>query len=50
MVYIRCCDARQMPLKDGVVQCVVISPPYWGLRDYVLGASCQRPMRTRLSA
>ena len=23
-----------LPLKDGSVQCVVTSPPYWGLRDY----------------
>ena len=27
-------DARHIPLADGVVQCVVTSPPYWGLRDY----------------
>lgn len=27
-------DARQIPLRDGCVQCVVTSPPYWGLRDY----------------
>lgn len=27
-------DARMIPLKSGVVQCVVTSPPYWGLRDY----------------
>lgn len=27
-------DARSIPLKDGCVQCVVTSPPYWGLRDY----------------
>lgn len=27
-------DARRIPLKDGSVQCVVTSPPYWGLRDY----------------
>jgi DNA modification methylase len=27
-------DARGIPLADGVVQCVVTSPPYWGLRDY----------------
>ncbi len=27
-------DARAIPLKDGCVQCVVTSPPYWGLRDY----------------
>lgn len=31
-------DARYIPLKSGVMQCVVTSPPYWGLRDYgVLG-------------
>ena len=29
-------DARHIPLADGVVQCVVTSPPYWGLRDYGL--------------
>jgi DNA modification methylase len=27
-------DARHTPLADGCVQCVVTSPPYWGLRDY----------------
>jgi len=27
-------DARQIPLRDRSVQCVVTSPPYWGLRDY----------------
>jgi DNA modification methylase len=27
-------DARSIPLADGVVHCVVTSPPYWGLRDY----------------
>jgi DNA modification methylase len=27
-------DARQIPLQDACVQCVVTSPPYWGLRDY----------------
>ncbi|MGO9056377.1 MAG: DNA-methyltransferase [Candidatus Binataceae bacterium] len=27
-------DARQIPLANGCVQCVVTSPPYWGLRDY----------------
>ena len=27
-------DARQLPLADGSVHCVVTSPPYWGLRDY----------------
>jgi DNA modification methylase len=27
-------DARHLPLADRSVQCVVTSPPYWGLRDY----------------
>jgi len=27
-------DARFLPLKDASVDCVVTSPPYWGLRDY----------------
>lgn len=27
-------DARYIPLKAATVQCVVASPPYWGLRDY----------------
>ena len=27
-------DARHIPLRDGCVQCVVTSPPYFGLRDY----------------
>lgn len=27
-------DARTIPLADESVQCVVTSPPYWGLRDY----------------
>ena len=27
-------DARKLPIADGVVQCVVTSPPYWGLRKY----------------
>ena len=27
-------DARHIPLRDQSVQCVVTSPPYWGLRDY----------------
>ena len=29
-------DARQLPLPDNYVQCVVTSPPYFGLRDYGL--------------
>jgi site-specific DNA-methyltransferase (cytosine-N4-specific) len=27
-------DAHHIPLADKSVQCVVTSPPYWGLRDY----------------
>jgi DNA modification methylase len=27
-------EARALPLRDGCVNCVVTSPPYWGLRDY----------------
>jgi hypothetical protein len=27
-------DARHLPFAAGCVQCVVTSPPYWGLRDY----------------
>jgi hypothetical protein len=27
-------DARAIPLRTRSVQCVVTSPPYWGLRDY----------------
>ncbi len=27
-------DARSIPLRDGCVQCVVTSPPYFFLRDY----------------
>lgn len=27
-------DARAIPLRDESVNCVVTSPPYWGLRDY----------------
>lgn len=29
-------DARRIPLADEAVQCVVTSPPYWGLRKYGL--------------
>ncbi len=30
-----CCDVTKgIPLPDKSVQCVVTSPPYWGLRDY----------------
>jgi DNA modification methylase len=27
-------DARRIPLADNSVQCIVTSPPYWGLRKY----------------
>jgi DNA modification methylase len=27
-------DAGSLPIADGVVQCCVTSPPYWGLRKY----------------
>lgn len=27
-------DARHLPIESNTVQCVVTSPPYWGLRDY----------------
>ena len=27
-------DAQSIPLAEGSVQCVVTSPPYWGLRKY----------------
>ena len=30
-------DARNIPLAGESVQCVVTSPPYWGLRDYGIG-------------
>src|SRR4029453_8960312 len=32
--YLLAGDARQLPLAPASVQCVVTSPPYWGLRDY----------------
>lgn len=33
-VLLVCADARRIPLPDESVQCVVTSPPYWGLRKY----------------
>ena len=30
-------DSRRIPLADNSVQCVVTSPPYWGLRSYNTG-------------
>ena len=44
-------DAREIPLPDKSVHCVVTSPPYWGLRDYGLGrweggdAECEHERR-----
>lgn len=34
MITILRADARSIPLADESVDCVVTSPPYWGLRDY----------------
>jgi DNA modification methylase len=34
MITIACSNALHIPLRDKSVQCVVTSPPYWGLRDY----------------
>ena len=34
MIAILNADARHIPLSDESVNCVVTSPPYWGLRDY----------------
>jgi hypothetical protein len=31
-------DARRIPLRDGCIQLVVTSPPFWGLRSYGIGA------------
>lgn len=33
-VLLVCADARRIPLPDNSVQCVVTSPPYFGLRKY----------------
>lgn len=41
-------DARRLPLRDATVQCVVTSPPYWGLRDY--GAAGQIGLEADLDA
>lgn len=30
-------DARAIPLADNSAQCIVTSPPYWGLRSYGAG-------------
>ena len=36
MVQLYQADARSLPIPDNSVDCVVTSPPYWGLRDYGL--------------
>jgi DNA modification methylase len=37
MIQLYQADARSLPIPDNSVDCVVTSPPYWGLRDYGLG-------------
>lgn len=39
-------DARHIPMKSGSVQCIVTSPPYYGLRDY--GVAGQIGLETSL--
>lgn len=39
-------DARHIPMKPGSVQCIVTSPPYYGLRDY--GVAGQIGLETSL--
>jgi DNA modification methylase len=34
MIALANADSRRIPLSDQSVQCVITSPPYWGLRDY----------------
>jgi DNA modification methylase len=34
MIALANADSRRIPLADQSVQCVITSPPYWGLRDY----------------
>jgi DNA modification methylase len=34
MIQLLRADARSIPLADASVDCVVTSPPYWGLRNY----------------
>ena len=48
-------DAREIPLPDGSVHCVVTSPPYYGLRDYGLAgwrggdAACDHERRESIA-
>ena len=37
MIELICGDALHIPLADKTVQCVITSPPYYGLRDYGIG-------------
>lgn len=32
-------DALQIPLANGIAQCIISSPPYWGLRTYLAADS-----------
>ena len=34
MIHLLNANALHIPLADNTVQCVITSPPYWGLRDY----------------
>jgi DNA modification methylase len=34
MIALANADSRRIPLSDQSAQCVITSPPYWGLRDY----------------
>jgi DNA modification methylase len=37
MISLANADSRHIPLADQSVQCVITSPPYWGLRSYNTG-------------
>ena len=37
MIALANADSRHIPLADKTIQCVVTSPPYWGLRSYNTG-------------
>jgi len=36
-------DALNIPLADKSVQCVITSPPYWGLRSYLPDDDLNKP-------
>ena len=40
-------DAREVPLPDASVHCVVTSPPYWGLPGLRAGSVGRRGCRVR---